>query len=145
MCGRFPKLEDNVLSDLMVDVTLEEVHCSIFNMRPLKAPVVDRFHANFYQANWEVVGLSVFNLVKRTFSGEHLDPNLNITLLVLIPKIVGAETINQFRPIILCNVLYKIITKVVIRLRKAMQTLVRQNQSSFIVSLNISNKIIITH
>lgn len=73
-----------------------------------------------------------------------MDPRVKKTLLVLIPKFFGAETINQFRPISVCNVLYKIITKtIVIRLRQAMQTLVKQNQSSVIALRNISDNIII--
>lgn len=73
-----------------------------------------------------------------------MDPYLNWTLLVLIPKIVGAKTISQYRPISLYNILYKVITKmIVIRLCQAMQILVKQNQASFIASHNIADNIII--
>lgn len=112
--GHFLKLETNVIRELLAKVTEEEVRCSVFSMSPLKAPEADGFHAKFYQANWEVVGVSVFNLVKCVFSGECLNPRLNKTFLVLVPKIFRAETINQFRPISLCNVLYKIITKTIL-------------------------------
>lgn len=74
-----------------------------------------------------------------------MDPRLNQTLIVLIPKIDGAKTLSQYRPISLCNVLYKVITKtIMIRLRQAMQVLVKQNQASFIASHNITDNIIIT-
>lgn len=43
-----------------------------------------------------------------------MDPSLNKTLLVLLPKVQGLERINQFRLISLCNVVYKIVTKVVV-------------------------------
>lgn len=71
-------------------------------------------------------------------------PRINKTLLVLLSKTFGAETINQFCSINLCNVLYKVITKTIIMLlRQAMQILVKQNQASFIASRNISDNIII--
>lgn len=112
---------------------------------PLKALGVDEFHAKFYQSNWKIVGASVFKLVEYVFSEGILDASLNKTSLVLILKKVGVETISQYRPISLCNVLYKIITKtIVIRLRHAMQILVKQNQVSFIASRNIADNIIIT-
>lgn len=61
-----------------------------------------------------------------------------------MPKTVDAESIKQYRPISLCNVLYKVITKtVVIRLQQVMQILIKQNQSSFVPSLSISDNIII--
>ncbi|KAH1064672.1 hypothetical protein J1N35_029659 [Gossypium stocksii] len=107
--GRFPKLETNEITGLLAEVIEEEVRRLVFNTSPLKAPRVDGFHAKFCQANWEIVGVSVFNLVKRAFSRE-----FNKTLLMLIPKFFGVESINQFRPISLCNVLYKIITETIV-------------------------------
>lgn len=68
--GRFSRLKSNVITDLLAEVTKEEVRRAVFSMNPLKAPGVDGFHAKFYQANWEVVGVSVFNLVKHVFLGE---------------------------------------------------------------------------
>lgn len=92
------------------------------------------------------MGINFLNLVKHVLSGECLDPRLNKTLFVLIPKVNGTKTVNQFRPISLCNVLYKIVTKtIVIRLRPAMLSSIKQNQSSFIASRNISNNIILAH
>lgn len=90
------------------------------------------------------MGTSVYNLVTKVFSGATLNPQLTKILLVLISKALGAETIHQFQPISLCNVLYKVISKVIVfQLRHAMQLLVKQNQSSFIVGRNIFDNVII--
>lgn len=123
--GKFPKLSESILAELRAVVTPEEVRRSLFSMSPLKAPEVDGLHAKFYQVNWDIVGDNVFRLVSRVFVGDHLDAKINKTLLVLIPKTFGAESISQYRPISLCNVLYKVITKtIIIRLRQSMQVLV---------------------
>lgn len=58
--GNFPKLSESILEGLVAEVTLEEVHRSLFSMSPLKAPGVDGLHAKFYQANWDVMGDSMF-------------------------------------------------------------------------------------
>lgn len=82
-------------------------------------------------------------MMQQVFNGGRLDPGLNKTLFVLIPKVTGAEFIHQYRPISLCNILYKVLTKlIVIRLRHVMQILVKQNQVSFISLRNISDNII---
>lgn len=39
---------------------------------------------------------------------------INNTHIILIPKVSNPRTITQFRPLSLCNVLYKIITKVIV-------------------------------
>lgn len=63
----------------------------MFRMAPLKAPGVDGYHAKFYQLQWDVVGPSVCSMVRRVLKGHTLDPNINRTLLVLIPKVLGPE------------------------------------------------------
>lgn len=47
------------------------------------------------------------------FAGDTLEPDLNNTLIVLIPKVLSSETFAQFHPIILCSVLYKLVMKVI--------------------------------
>lgn len=63
---------------------------------------------------------------------------------MLIPKVKSPEHISQFRPIGLCTVLYKILTKTIVnRLCPLMEKVTRQNQSSFIPGGDITDNIII--
>lgn len=113
-------------------------------MAPLKSPGVDGFHARFYQPQWDIVGSSVFSMVRQVFRGYLMDHRINKTLLVLIPKVDSPERITQFRPISLCTVLYKIITKAIVnRMRLLMSRLTQQNQASFMMGGSISDNIVI--
>lgn len=66
------------------------------------------------------------------------------TFLALVPKCDNPEHISQFRPIPLCNVIYKIITKIIAnRLKHFMKYLIGHNHSSFILGRQILDNIII--
>lgn len=82
-------------------------------MAPLKALGSDGFHAHFFQSQWDIVGSDVCKWVKGIFAGNCIDAELNNTLIMLIPKIDHLEDFNQFRPISLCSVLYKLVMKII--------------------------------
>ncbi|KAA3466050.1 reverse transcriptase [Gossypium australe] len=71
---------------------------------------------------------------------QPIDRSINNTLLVLIPKSQTSESISHFRPISLCNVLFKIVTKTIInRFKPIFLSLIAQNQVSFIAGRHITD------
>lgn len=68
---------------------------------------------------------------------------LNSTFIALIPKVPHPEKVSQLRPISLCNVGYKVLTKAMTnRLKHVMPLLVGEHQSSFIPRRQISDNVI---
>lgn len=108
---KFPILTEEDWAAINGEVTPEEVKKALFEMSPLKAPGPDGFHAFFYQKAWEVVGPSVITQIRRFMNEGILEQGMNDTLIALIPKIENPTNASHFRPISLCNVIYKIITK----------------------------------
>lgn len=128
-----PTLPSEAKHNLMQPVSKEEVYQALMGMKSYKAPGPDGFQPIFYKMFWSRVGDDVWQFVKNAFASGSFDPCVTETLLVLIPKGDHPTTFKGFRPISLCNVLYKLITKVLVnRLRLFLHDLISPNQSSFI-------------
>lgn len=114
-------------------VSKEEVWTTLFGMGSLKAPGPDGFQALFFKEYWHIVGDDLWHTVRDAFLNGSFDPVLAHILVVLIPKVDVPTSFKEFRPISLCNVTYKLITKVLVnRLRPYLNDLVGLLQSSFI-------------
>jgi len=71
---------------------------------------------------------------------------LNASFIALIPKQEKAKTLDGFRPIALCNVVYKIISKFIAnKLKPLPPTLVLEEQIGYVEGRHILNNIIQAH
>lgn len=119
--------------NLCKEFTDEEIADALFQIGPLKAPGPDGFPVRFYQRNWATIKSDVVAAVKEFFHSGIMPEGANETAIVLIPKIDQPVELKDFRPISLCNVLYKIVSKCLVnRLRSILDELISVNQSAFV-------------
>ena len=117
---------------------------ALFQMGPLKAPGPDGFPARFFQRNWGLIKDDIVNAVQQFFNSGIMLDGINNTTIVLIPKIKNPQTIKDFRPISLCNVIYKIISKCLVnRLRPLLDGMISPTESAFIPGRLISDNALI--
>ena len=99
-------------------VSEEEIKAAMWSLKPFKALGPDGVHAGFFQRFWLVVGKLVMEEIKMVFAEKRVPEYLNKTHISLIPKVQGPKMLGNYRPISLCNSMYKVLTKIiVVRLR----------------------------
>ncbi|GAU36844.1 hypothetical protein TSUD_213680 [Trifolium subterraneum] len=129
---------------LTIGSMIVECKRALFDMGPNKAPGEDGYPALFFQHYWEIVGDSLHQYVNQVWSNPSLISSINNTMLVVIHKVDKPEFVSQFRPIALCNVTYKIITKIIVnRIKPLLNSIISPYQSSFIPGRTIHHNIIV--
>jgi hypothetical protein len=142
--GATPTIEDIEKISLTKPITKNEVFATLNSMKPYKAPGPDGFHCIFFKQYWHIVGDDIFHMVHSAFNTGYFDPEISSTLMALIPKIDSPVTYKDFRPISLCNITYKLITKVLVhRLRPILNNLIGPYQSSFLPGRGTSDNSIV--
>ena len=129
---------------LLQPFTHEEIRTTLFQMHPSKSPGPDGMSTLFFQKFWHIVGIDVsFAILDFLNSGRMLG-SINFTHIVLIPKVASPQRMSQFRPISLCNVLYKIASNVLVnRMKYILPQVISDSQSAFVPGRMITDNVII--
>jgi hypothetical protein len=124
----------------------QEVKDALESIGDLKAPGTDRMPSIFYKKCWDIVGEDVTNEVLNVLNGGPMPKGWNDTCVVLIPKTKNPESMKDLRPISLCNVVYKLISKVLVnRLKQILPEIISPNQSAFVPGRLITDNILLSY
>ena len=128
-----PCITEDENASFLTTPSPEEIKSTLFHMQDLKALNPDGFPVLFYKPLWPTIGKDVTDAVISFFQLYSMPRKVNKSLIVLIPKIANPTMVNHFRPISLCNVVYKIISKLLVtKLRPLLDKFISPAQSAFI-------------
>jgi len=113
MFPRFADEEDN--RKLMRPVDEDELKEVLGSFQKDKSPGPDGWSVEFFLDLFEVLGQDLIQVVEDSRSSGRIPASFNATFIALIPKVDNPTSLNEFRPISLCNCIYKIVSKVIAR------------------------------
>ena len=138
-----PLVTEDMNISLTREFTRQEVEIALKDMAPLKALGPDGMPPIFFQSFWRLIGDDVSKAVLDFLNSCHIPKEFNFTYVTLIPKMKNPKKISEFRPISLCNVIYKLISKVLANcLKPLLPSIVSENQSAFQASKVITDNIL---
>ncbi|KAK9998773.1 hypothetical protein SO802_018376 [Lithocarpus litseifolius] len=142
----YTKVTDGMNARLLREFQASEVEKALKQMHPMKAPGPDGMAPLFYQHFWPTVNSIVIQTVLDFLNHGAAPPKFHETHIVLIPKTKNPERVTNYRPISLCNVAYKLASKVVAnRLKLVLQDIICENQSAFVSERLITDNVLVAH
>eukprot|EP00253_Pinus_taeda_P013898 PITA_13898 len=126
-------VEEEEADSLMEPVSKEEVEGVIKSMAKEKSPGPDGWSVELFLHFFEQIGEEITKVVEESrLKGEMYSP-FNATFIALIPKKEAPETFEDFRPISLCNSIYKVIAKVIaLRIKPILSRHISPEQFGFL-------------
>lgn len=131
---------------MLVPIEENEVKQALFSMHPDKSPSPDGMSPGFYQKFWGIVGSDIVQMVRNCFADGVLSTQLTSTNIALVPKKNALQTMADLHLISLCNVVYKVILKVMSNwLKQFLDDIISDTQCAFILGRLMTDNIMVAH
>ncbi|XP_026448145.1 uncharacterized protein LOC113348541 [Papaver somniferum] len=122
--------------------TVEEIHAAVFDLGADSAPGPDGFVGFFYRHCWEIIRDDLVSAILFCWTNKFIPHGVNSSLLMLLPKERGENTLKNFKPIGLSNFFFKIFTKILAtRLGSVLDKLISEEKVAFMKGRNIHENI----
>jgi hypothetical protein len=127
---------------LLAPVSDLDIKNALFDIDDGKAPGPDGFSSCFFKKSWSVIHEDFCLAVRDFFQSGAMLKQINHSIIALIPKSAHTSSASDFRPISCCNVIYKVIAKLLAtRLSQALVPIISPMQNAFLGGRLMSDNI----
>lgn len=124
----------------------QELHAAACALAKEKAPGPDGIAMNFFTIFWPQIGEDFYKMIRNAVSTGRFLSGVTKGLITLIPKSGDLKLLNNWRPITLLNVSYKIYAKALqIRLQEPLSKIISPDQCAYLRNRFILDNILLTH
>jgi len=143
LAQKFPRFVDEEGNRrLMAVISEEELKAVLGSFQKDKSPGPDGWSIEFFLDLFDLFGNDLMAVIEDTRTSGRLPASFNSTFIALIPKSDNALSLNEYRPISLCNCIYKIISKVIARrLKRTLSDNISAEQFGFLEGRQIHEAI----
>ncbi|GFS45411.1 hypothetical protein Acr_00g0095930 [Actinidia rufa] len=92
---------------LLGQFQMKKSKAALFSIGDNKAPGPDGYSSYFYKHSWDIIAMDFTATVKEFFTSGEILKQINHAVITLIPKSKNADSVEEYRPIACCNVIYK--------------------------------------
>ncbi|XP_022899293.1 uncharacterized protein LOC111412589 [Olea europaea var. sylvestris] len=151
-----PSIENNIICNgplvsleqsnaLVWDISFEEIKEALFGIGDNKSLGSVGYTSCFFKSTWGCIEHDFVEAIMKFFSLGSIPKQINHAVIALVPKSTHAPSVEDYRSISCCNVIYKVITKILAsRLRPILGDIVDQAQAAFIEGRNMTENIHLT-
>ncbi|GKU89788.1 hypothetical protein SLEP1_g3882 [Rubroshorea leprosula] len=144
VCFKQVQPEDN--RQLIEAFTADEIKAAIWECDSSKALGPNGFNFRFVKSEWEVIKEDVIDFLQEFHKNSKMVRGLNYSFIVLVPKVDNLQKIEEYKPISLIGVIYKILAKILAnRLKKVLDELIGKQQMSFISGRQLMDGVVIAN
>ncbi|GJY49029.1 RNA-directed DNA polymerase, eukaryota [Tanacetum coccineum] len=130
----FPnRLSHEQVIDLEREVSRDEIKKAVWSCGDNKSPGPDGYTFEFFKKYWGFIGADFCEAVEHFFTTGVFSKGCNSSFIALIPKVMDAKLVSDFRPISLIGCIYKVVTKILAnRLSMVISYIISNTQSAFV-------------
>ncbi|KAK2444879.1 hypothetical protein QL285_015869 [Trifolium repens] len=128
------------------DLNASNVYQAVYQLKSNSAPGPDGLSAKFFQSYWDIIGEDITQYILDILNNGGSPRFLNNSYICLIPKNKHPSLPADFRPIALCNVMLKIVTKTTAnRIKHVLNDIISPQQSAFLPGRLITENTLIAY